>query len=64
MQSNFGYALALDSSHQPATAGARDRYDGKMVRRSFDKGLGKDAIPMVSSWASANQLVVWQEKVA
>ena len=37
--------------------------DGKTLRRSHDKYLGKDAIAMVSTWASANHLVLGQLKV-
>ena len=37
--------------------------DGKQVRRSHDKGLGKDAIHMVSAWASENRVVLGQVKV-
>jgi len=37
--------------------------DGKALRRSFDKGLGQGAIPMVSAWALANRLVLGQQKV-
>lgn len=37
--------------------------DGKMLRHSFDRGLGKAAIHMVSAWASANRLVLGQFKV-
>ncbi|MCP4456786.1 MAG: ISAs1 family transposase, partial [Cytophagales bacterium] len=37
--------------------------DGKMLRRSHDKKLGKRAIYMVSAWATANQLVLGQVKV-
>jgi len=37
--------------------------DGKTLRRSHDKNLGKDAISMVSAWASANKLVLGQVKV-
>ena len=37
--------------------------DGKVVRRSHDKGIGKSAIDMVSAWATANQLVLGQVKV-
>jgi predicted transposase YbfD/YdcC len=37
--------------------------DGKTVRRSRDKGIGKDAIHMVSAWASANGLTLGQRKV-
>lgn len=37
--------------------------DGKILRRSHDKGIGKAAIDMVSAWASTNQLVLGQIKV-
>jgi predicted transposase YbfD/YdcC len=37
--------------------------DGKVLRRSHDKGIGKTAIDMVSAWASANRLVLGQVKV-
>jgi predicted transposase YbfD/YdcC len=37
--------------------------DGKKLRRSHDKKLGKDAIHMVSAWASENRLVLGQLKV-
>ena len=37
--------------------------DGKQLRRSHDKGLGKDAIHMVSAWASENRVVLGQVKV-
>jgi predicted transposase YbfD/YdcC len=37
--------------------------DGKMLRRSHDRGKGKAAIHMVSAWASANRLVLGQVKV-
>jgi predicted transposase YbfD/YdcC len=37
--------------------------DGKVLRRSHDKGIGKAAIDMVSAWASANRLVLGQVKV-
>jgi hypothetical protein len=36
---------------------------GKAVRRSFDKGLGRGAISMVSAWASANRLVLGQQNI-
>jgi len=44
------------------TAGQVIAIDGKRLRRSFDKGLGKAAIHMVSAWASANGLVLGQLK--
>ena len=37
--------------------------DGKVLRRSHDRGIGKAAIDMVSAWASANRLVLGQVKV-
>lgn len=37
--------------------------DGKKLRRSHDKTLGKDGIYMVSAWASANKVVLGQQKV-
>jgi predicted transposase YbfD/YdcC len=37
--------------------------DGKTLRRSFDRAAGKGAIHMVSAWASANRLVLGQQKV-
>ena len=37
--------------------------DGKLLRRSHDKGIGKAAIDMVSAWANSNHLVLGQIKV-
>jgi len=37
--------------------------DGKQLRRSHDKTLGKKAIYVVSAWASENGLVLGQRKV-
>jgi predicted transposase YbfD/YdcC len=37
--------------------------DGKQLRRSHDKGIGKEAIHMVSAWSVANRLVLGQRKV-
>jgi len=37
--------------------------DGKQLRRSHDKTIGKKAIYMVSAWASENSLVLGQRKV-
>ncbi len=37
--------------------------DGKKLRRSHDRTLGKSAIAMVSAWATANHLVLGQRKV-
>jgi predicted transposase YbfD/YdcC len=38
--------------------------DGKHSRRSYDRASGKSAINMVSAWASENQMVLGQVKVA
>jgi predicted transposase YbfD/YdcC len=38
-------------------------FDGKTLRRSHDRTNGKDAIHMVSAWATKNQLVLGQIKV-
>ncbi len=38
--------------------------DGKVLRRSHDKSLGKNAIHMVSAWASENRLVLGETKVS
>ncbi len=38
--------------------------DGKTLRRSHDKGLGKGAIDMVSAWATTNHLILGQRKTA
>ena len=37
--------------------------DGKTVRRSADRFIGKDAIHMVSAWSSANHMVIGQTRV-
>ena len=37
--------------------------DGKTLRRSFDRAAGKGAIHMVSAWATANRVVLGQQKV-
>lgn len=37
--------------------------DGKTVRRSHDRTIGRDAIHMVSAWASANRITLGQRKV-
>ena len=45
------------------TEGQLVSIDGKTVRRSHDRSIGKGAIHMVSAWASANRLVLGQTKV-
>lgn len=37
--------------------------DGKVLRRSHDRGIGQAALDMVSAWACANRLVLGQVKV-
>jgi len=46
------------------TAGQVIAIDGKQLRRSHDHDAGKAAIYMVSAWATANQVVLGQRKVA
>lgn len=45
------------------TSGQVVAIDGKTARRSHDKTIGKDAIHMVSAWASENGIVLGQRKV-
>ncbi len=45
------------------TGGQIVAVDGKTLRRSHDRANGKGAIHMVSAWASANGLVLGQQKV-
>jgi len=46
------------------TAGQVIAVDGKKLRCSYDQSAGKAAIYMVSAWATQNQLVLGQTKVA
>jgi predicted transposase YbfD/YdcC len=46
-----------------ASGGKLVAIDGKTLRRSHDRRLGKNAIHMVSAWASANHLLLGQVKV-
>ncbi len=46
------------------TAGQVVAVDGKKLRRSHDQAAGKAAIYMVSAWATENQFVLGQTKVA
>lgn len=46
------------------TTGQVIAMDGKQLRRSHDQQAGKAAIYMVSAWATQNQLVLGQTKVA
>jgi predicted transposase YbfD/YdcC len=46
-----------------ATRGQVVAVDGKTARRSHDKAIGKDAIHMVSAWASQTGIVLGQRKV-
>lgn len=45
------------------TQGQMIAIDGKTLRRSHNRTLGKEAIHMVSAWASENGLVLGQRKV-
>jgi predicted transposase YbfD/YdcC len=46
------------------TAGALVAIDGKTLRRSHDRGHGKDALVLVSAWAETNRLTLGQVAVA
>lgn len=46
-----------------ASGGKVVAIDGKTLRRSHDRRLGKSAIHLVSAWASANHLLLGQVKV-
>lgn len=46
-----------------ATEGEVIAIDGKTLRRSYDRMMGKRAIHMVSAWACSNHLVLGQTKV-
>lgn len=46
------------------TAGQVMAVDGKKLRRSHDQEAGKAAFYMVSAWATQNELVLGQTKVA
>ncbi len=56
--------LAWVQAVSAVTRGQVIAIDGKTVRRSHDRSLGKSAIHMVSAWASENRLVLGQTKVA
>ncbi len=45
------------------TRGEGVAIDGKTLRRSVDRAAGKGAISMVSAWATANRVVLGQQKV-
>jgi hypothetical protein len=46
------------------TAGQVIAVDGKQLRGPHDQEAGKEAIYMVSAWATQNQLVLGQDQVA
>jgi predicted transposase YbfD/YdcC len=51
------------SSVAEVTRGQVIAIDGKTLRRSHDRALGRGAIDMVSAWAAENHLVLGQVKV-
>jgi len=60
----------FEASFRQWTAGLRQRIagevipiDGKCLRGSHDRSLGKNAIYMVSAWANDNRIVLGQSKV-
>ena len=56
--------LSWVKSVSQVTNGEIIAIDGKQLRRSHNKKLGKKAIHMVSAWGEANGVVLGQEKVA
>jgi len=48
----------LDEYGESGNCGRVIAIDGKVVRRSHDRGIGKTAIDMVSAWTTANHLVL------
>lgn len=52
-----GFARWVEAVFQ-VTEGQVIAIDGKTVRRSHNKAIGKDAIHMISAWASANGIVL------
>ena len=55
--------LAWVQAISDLTQGQVIAVDGKTLRRSHDRTLGKSAIHLVSAWATANRLVLGQVKV-
>ncbi len=47
----------------PTDAGEVIALDGKTLRGAHDRGVGKEAIPLVSAWASQRGLVLAQRTV-
>lgn len=56
--------IAWVQAIEQLTTGQVIAVDGKKLRRSHDRDSGKAAIYMVSAWATQNQLVLGQTKVA
>lgn len=52
------------NSVRQVTAAEIVSIDGKTLKHSYDRRLGKSAIHMVSAWASSNRLVLGQVKVS
>jgi predicted transposase YbfD/YdcC len=58
-----GFTSWFAALHE-ATEGEVVAVDGKRLRQSADRAWDRAAIELVSAWASANRLVLGQEKVA
>jgi predicted transposase YbfD/YdcC len=56
--------LAWITELHQVTAGQVVPIDGKTMRQSFDKAIGKSALHMVSAWATANKISLGQVAVA
>jgi len=63
LHQNSGGFDQIAKLRYPFTNGQVIAFDGKVLRHSHDKYLGKKAISMVSAWATANELVLGQMKV-
>jgi len=57
------YFLSWVKTVAKVTQGEVIAIDGKKLRRSYDKRLGKNAIHMVSAWATGNHLTLGQVAV-
>jgi predicted transposase YbfD/YdcC len=55
--------MAWISAESQLIGGKVIALDGKVLRRSHDRGIGKGTIDMVSAWACENRLVLGQVKV-
>ncbi len=57
------WVASINTTVAPQMDGEIVAIDGKMLRRSHDRTIGKEAIHMVSAWATKAHLVLGQRKV-